>query len=41
MSVLFKTYSTYLAKKMRENDEANFKNLKHIDKAYWRSKIHQ
>ncbi len=31
MSVLFKTYSTYLAKKMRENDEANFKNLKHIE----------
>lgn len=31
MSVLFKTYSTYLAKKMKKNDEANFKNLKHID----------
>lgn len=31
MSVLFKTYSTYLAKKMKKNDEANFKTLKHID----------
>ena len=31
MFVLFKTYSTYLAKKMKKHDEANFKNLKHIE----------
>ena len=30
MSVLFKTYSTYLAKKMKKNDEANFKELKQL-----------
>lgn len=31
MPVLFRTYSTYLANKMKKSDEANFKNLKHID----------
>ena len=31
MSVIFRTYSTFLAKKMKENDEANFKKLKKIE----------
>lgn len=31
MSVLFKLYSGHVAKNMKKSDEANFKNLKHIE----------
>ena len=30
MAVIFRAYSTYLAKKMKKNDEANFKKLKEV-----------
>ncbi len=39
MSVLFKAYSTYLSKKMKKDDENNFKKLKHIEGVKVKSNI--